>query len=216
MKKTHKLLIGALSLIGFQSITFAFNFTALPAVPNKIDGKYFNFELKPGDTVKESLFVQNDSDKESNYKIDAVDTIPTKDGKIGFNLPNLPQNEIGKWATISEREITLKPGEKKTIEFTLAIPTDQAMGDYTGGITVTTKADSQKDVDGKVTIGIDQRYAIKTFVKVTDNPKPIEKVGTNETRSNWTQYYLFGSAAIFVIAVSIFLVKSRKKPQATK
>lgn len=216
MRKIHKLLILTLGFVSFQTNVLAFNFTALPAVPNQIDGKYFTFELKPGDSGKESLYIQNDSDKEAIYKIDAVDTIPTKDGQMGFNLPSLPQNSIGKWAIISEREITLKPGEKKTIEFTLSIPADQAMGDYTGGITVTTKADSQKDVDGKVVIGIDQRYAIKTFVKITDNPKVIAKAGTYQSQSNWTQYYLFGSAAIFVIAVSIFLVKSKQKPQATK
>lgn len=216
MKKNHKLLIAILGLISFQTNVYAFNFTALPAVPNKINEKYFTFELKPGDTAQETLFVQNNGSKEAIYKIDAVDSIPTKDGQMGFNLANFPQSGVGKWANIEEREITLKPGEKKVIGFTISIPSDQSIGDYTGGITVTTKADSQKDTDNKVVIGINQRYVIKTFVKVTDNPKIIEKAGINETKSSWTQYYLIASATIFIIVVSVFLVKSKQKPQATK
>lgn len=212
MKKNHKLILALIGLFSFQTNLLAFDFTALPAVPNKIDGKYFNFELKPGESSQDSLIITNTGKDPGTYKIDAVDTIASTDGQMGFNLPNNTQKTVGKWITLEEREITLEPNESKTIGFSIQIPADQELNDYTGGVTVTTKGGTQKDEDQKVTIGINQRYAIKTFVKVTNDPQPFEKATiVKSSSSNWIQYYLLASVGIFVITILVLGINSAKK-----
>lgn len=212
MKKQNKFIIALTAILSLHTTALAFDFSAEPAFPNKINSPYFTFELKPGTSTTETIKITNTAEESTTFKIDAVDSMTTTEGKTGFKVAGQNQANFGKWVTIKEPEITLNPSEEKIVEFQIDIPTDASLGDYIGAVTVTTFAGTKENVDNsKMNIGISQRFAVKSFLKVTDNPQIIEKAANTNSKTGWAQYYFLGSAGIFAIALGIILAKSGRK-----
>lgn len=212
MSKLFKL-ITVLYVLGMTT-TYALSFAigATPAFPNKYAGNQFSFELKPGESNKETLKLTNKSAETTTVQLDGVDLLLTKEGKAGYKTRDAQQTEVGTWIKFQQPTLEVPANQEINVDFTLTVPKDAKLGDYIGGVS-TTYPGGTKKTDSQATIVIDSRVVIKTNVKVTDTPQSIEKAPIPPLYSP-AQLYFFSSIVLFILVIGYYLIKfilSKKK-----
>ncbi len=105
----------------------------------------FEFSLPPGGEVKGTFVVSNEGDEFlDRVLVYGTNVKPDKKGNIKYTIPGPQENPLNSpasWLTIKVPDPTkiwsnfpyvdLKPGEKKTVDFTLKVPQSAVPGDYT-------------------------------------------------------------------------------------
>lgn len=96
------------------------------------------YELKPGDSFEDWVFVRNRSLKKMTLRIyvqDAANTSKGKDFQL-YNENQTPENQqfLNHWITLEKNKVTLMPGKGEEIKFTIKIPPDAQKKEYAGAI----------------------------------------------------------------------------------
>ena len=174
-----------------------------PETKDKFEPQIKHYELKPGDKYSENFYLKNLTGESLLVTLDTVDA--SHDGKSYVYKNNEEEKkEFGKFAKLSEKEITLEPYKTKKIILDISIPADAEKKEYLGGITYQETKEVKKGV-----VNIAYRYAMGTKLKITDNPQPIEQE-TVEKPLSWQNYYLLGSILLFIIGACILVFKPKK------
>lgn len=213
IKSLKRLALIAIFSIAFVGTALAVDqggFSASPTSPNKINPSQFSYEAKPGSTLQDTLTVVNHDTKPMKLFIYAMDSV-MKDGKVQFKIESDPQTEVGKWTTVSQKEIDIPASSKQDIPFTITIPQDAALKDYLGGIAG--EARSTDPTQGSQ-LKVNYRIVTKINLKVTNTPQPIEKRPTPPISP--TQVYLYISAGLFVLVLAWFIAKSLQERKHRK
>jgi hypothetical protein len=95
---------------------------------------WFRYYQYPGTTVKDSLILRNIGEHEETVRLYAADATVNQAGSFTPKLESEEQNGIGLWSTLSDKEVTLEPGESIEIPFSIEIPLGIAPGQYFGSI----------------------------------------------------------------------------------
>lgn len=103
-----------------------------PEVP--LSSSWFLYNLVPGEVREDAVLINNTSDQTISAKLYAVDATTTKDGAFALRDEKEPRVDLGSWVKLEQDQVTLEPGASQTVPFTMAIPTDAAVGDHIGGI----------------------------------------------------------------------------------
>lgn len=120
----------------------------------------YGYELEPGAVIQDGLEVANTGDVELTLVVAAADGFTTANGVLDLVPVTDPQLDLGAWAEPEVSEITLAPGERVEVPFTVTVPSDATPGDHTGGI-VTIRT---SDAGG--TVQLEQRLASRIHVRV--------------------------------------------------
>jgi hypothetical protein len=128
----HKLLsVLLLSLLipvtAFAQVTFS---------RTQEEGKLL-FEILPGGLTTGSITLVNLGETDADVELYTTDGATTSTGGFTVLPRNAKQVNIGKWVTFDENPIHVTPDKKKTIGFTINIPSDVTPGTYGGGVSVT-------------------------------------------------------------------------------
>jgi len=110
-----------------------------PNEKNPLSKSWFIYNLHPGNSKSDSLFIQNQSDKEKNLSIYALDSASTSSSTKGeFVLKKIDevQNEIGDWILLESENITIEASEEKIINFSIKVPENISTREYSGAILV--------------------------------------------------------------------------------
>jgi hypothetical protein len=180
-----------------------------PAFPNKENPFQFSMEIRPGEAQTETLEIKNESTDTATIKIYGTDSGTNDKGSLAFKLSTEKQSEAGRWITPLQPNINLEPDQSINTEFTVLIPPDTEPGEYLGGISVEISniGTQTNESGGKVQVNI--RKIEKVYIKVTDNPQPIEKMPPPSIP--WKYYYFGGSAGIFILAITYLFISKAKK-----
>jgi len=182
-------------------------FTIVPTNPNSISHRNFIFELQPGDVVKESVTIQNLAPNKVSFLLYGADPTFSVQGTPAYKTRQSNTNAEGNWIKFDQEEILLGPGEEKIVEFTLTVPEDTALGEYRAGIAM----EKSKQDSNNPGITIATRILLHADITVTDNPKPIPKVGDAEVQpaqqqSQWQVYYFWISLILFIASFAALIL----------
>lgn len=142
------LLFGLVSFFGLPiPIAQAIEYGGLGIYPNEsevneknpLTKDWFIYTLEPGEVKKGKVDIINTSDEPQEIKVYPVDAVPTKDGAFAPEPEGREKVGVGTWVTLAESEVSLKPQETKTIDFTVKVPEDTEVGDHMGAIIVQSK-----------------------------------------------------------------------------
>lgn len=105
----------------------------------------FDFTANPGDTISDSLKVQNETPDPLTVTASAVNFT----GKTGDETSGIPEfyaadevrdgRGLAPWISFVNKEVTLKPGEHGSVFFQIKVPKDADPGSHFGAIVLTTK-----------------------------------------------------------------------------
>lgn len=134
---------GLIAFLFFQPV-FAADFGGVggrPASPDPLipeSKEWFIYTLRPGESKKDAIIVQNSGNEPVEVLLYPADSTPSTDG--GFALEQFVESRdfVGAWISLKETEIHLEPNESKIIPFTITVPNDPKLdvGEHTGGILV--------------------------------------------------------------------------------
>ncbi|WP_420112438.1 WxL protein peptidoglycan domain-containing protein, partial [Pseudactinotalea sp.] len=110
--------------------------------------------------IQDGLEVANTGEAELTLAVAAADGFTTANGVLDLVPVTDPQLDLGAWVVPEVSELTLAPGDRVEVPFTLTVPQDAAPGDHTGGI-VTIRT---SDAGG--TVQLEQRLASRIHVRV--------------------------------------------------
>jgi hypothetical protein len=101
---------------------------------NPLTKSWFIYTLGPGETKRLEVDVINSSNKPMDIKIYPVDAVTTQDGAFAPEPEDKEKVSVGAWITLSKSEVSLRPKETTTIEFTIKVPENVEVGDHMGAI----------------------------------------------------------------------------------
>lgn len=98
-------------------------------------------ELDPGDAHQEVIKFENLSSEATDFYPLVQDFVP--EGETGgkrFLEPDeiAPSFSLSRWVTVTQEKITLQPGEKATVPFTITVPQDAEPGGHYGAVLLST------------------------------------------------------------------------------
>lgn len=95
---------------------------------------YFVFGATPGAAVKGSFRIANEGDRAGSARLYAVDATTGETTGAVYRSQGRPRRDVGAWIQLPVDELTLAPGESRTVRFSLPIPDDAQAGQHLGGI----------------------------------------------------------------------------------
>ncbi|WJS90553.1 COG1470 family protein [Microbacterium testaceum] len=98
------------------------------------DRPNYAYDLLPGGTVGDALYVANRSPQPITLRVYAADGFLTEDGALDILAGDAESTDLGSWVSIESSELTLDSGASAEVPFTVAVPADAAPGDYAAGI----------------------------------------------------------------------------------
>lgn len=210
-------LIFALSIANtVQGLAFE-GFEVVPTDPAVESPNGYYFEIKPGDTINDSLDIRNTSDKTINVRVYATDTEINNQDQTVLKAYNTKRSDFGNWVSFDgeiEKNFSINPNEAKRINFTVNLPTDKALGKYYGGIMAENLGTEGKELESNVVIKTNARIGLFTKLIATDSPQPVLKqsqVTHSQPPTPWTQIYFYVSLGLFVLVVGGFAVNALLK-----
>ncbi len=121
----------------------------------------FHFDLKAGESKVEQLVLENTSETVQNVRIYAADAISSSNGGIALKERLDKKTGLAKWITLdSPEDISLKPGEKRHIEFKLEVPIFSESNEEMAGIVAERAAPLESGDNQQFQINIISRAAI--------------------------------------------------------
>lgn len=143
---------------------------AYPKVSNVRSESIFVHQLQPGEIAKDGVEVINNTAETKRILVYAVDSQVSSGGAFACAQAADISVSVGQWITLPKREVTLEPGSKQIVDFTVATPMNASPGEHDGCIVVQdTKQQAAADSNGIV---LTTRSAIRLVVTV---PGDIQK-----------------------------------------
>jgi hypothetical protein len=155
--------------------------TAYVAPGSKTDAKggYYAFDAAPGSSTTQSVVVRNDRSRAIVAHVEAIDAYTGPATGANYDPPGTEPSKTGTWIVVSTPEVTLQPGDTRTVDFTVHVPADAAPGVYLAGIsasvpqpaTPATTAANQKGTAFRVTLEAQRVLAVQITVPGRAAPK---------------------------------------------
>ncbi len=160
VNKTRNLLAFALSLVFAMSALPALaaagdgtsGFSSEPAVNGHIDNSRsrFTYQLSPGQSVADELFVSNTGSSTIQLIVYAADASTTLDGSYDVPTNDQAPKDVGSWVSFENGAkqvmVTLKHDTAVSLPFNLNVPTTATPGDHAGGVAVATITPGQGQI----------------------------------------------------------------------
>jgi hypothetical protein len=155
--------------------------TAFVAPGSKTDAKggYYAFDATPGSSTTQSVVVRNDRTRPIVAHVEAVDAYTGAATGANYDPPGTEPSKTGTWIVVSTPEVTLQPGDRRTVDFTVHVPADAEPGVYLAGIsasvpspaTSATTNGNRKGTDFEVTLEAQRLIAVQVTVPGPAAPK---------------------------------------------
>jgi hypothetical protein len=124
------------------------------------DRANYSYTINPGGQLKDGLVVDNRGTTSLDLAVYAADGYTTKTGQLDLAAAGASQRGVGAWVHADRDRVTVRPGQKVEIPFTLDVPADAAPGDHVGGIvTSLTEVGSAGEVDHRLALRISLRVS---------------------------------------------------------
>ncbi len=153
-------------------------------------------ELQPGQSFTQVVTVDNAGSSETTrIDISTVDWVMNEHGKIGFPHSGESPHSISSCITYSPAQMTLGPGERKSMRITVSLPGDATPGEHIGGLSATERTIPHKAqaLTQKISVamGIQRIYVLPIVITVGGGKEQKATIESFDTQqSNTEQGYL--------------------------
>ena len=137
---------------------------AHPRADNPRSESIFVYELQPGSSTEDGVQVINGTSKSKTILVYAVDSQLASGGAFACDQAADKPISVGSWVTMEKSEVTLAPGEKQIVNFSVKVPKDASPGEHNGCI-VMQDTDRQRSSEGGGIV-LSMRSAIRMAVTV--------------------------------------------------
>jgi hypothetical protein len=142
---------------------------ARPEQGNPRSQSIFVHTAKPGEQAKDAIEVINNASETKHVLVYAVDSQVSSGGAFACAQAADKPISVGEWIALNHNEVTLNPGAKQTVDFTITVPKDTAPGEHNGCIVIQdTKQQAQPDGNGIV---LSLRSAIRVAITIPGDIK---------------------------------------------
>ncbi|MCC7196927.1 DUF916 domain-containing protein [Candidatus Peregrinibacteria bacterium] len=184
MRKKLHFITGLLTLVlasaPVVSATNGIAITVKNPNPYTNNQSWFVYEKMPGEIIEDVATIKNQSERDVNVRIYAVDATSNASGSFILKFLNDKQMGIGVWTDVEKKELTIKPDERVDIPFRITIPENATPSEYYGGIVVESGggADQTKycEPNNKCNTSVSVRTRIGSRIYITVPGKISEKV----------------------------------------
>jgi len=164
-----------ISIIAVAALLFSFmplaqaGFTMVPSKPDT--RRQFNFQINPGESISDSVIIENINATPLTLLLYGADATHSNQGSFALVNRTATQRTVGNWVKFDSSTVSLNPGERKVIPFTITLPDKITPGSYAGGIaaeTTTVQPTQQNAQNGSTGAGviISSRLVVKLFITV--------------------------------------------------
>ncbi len=177
-----------LFLIGFVSLSFASEEVLLSRVLEESKGQsgagvavspsHMHFTVTPGETETAKVTINNDTDRPGKFKVSFNDFNMDGYGKSAFLPAGEGDHSLSQWINVSPSFLEMKPGEKREITVTLAIPEDAPGANKAAwSVMLIEQAEERETIDPgrgeqRIAFGIIPTFAFGIFLY--QNPPTVE------------------------------------------
>lgn len=164
----------------------AMSWSVQPSTPSGPDGRSdLSYQVGPGAVISDWIAVTNHSAAPATFRVYAADATTDYD-TASFTLINADQasSDVGAWTSIDGKNaacapgdaaciaavgttVTLDPGARADIPFTLAVPADATPGDHAAGIVASSVSEAADG--GGTAVTLEQRVGTRVYLRV-DGP----------------------------------------------
>ncbi len=141
----------------------------------------FEFDLKPGTEIKDTVRLRNASSGPLDLKIFASDAKNAEGGAVDLLPTGVSSEDIGSWIKLGRTELRIDGNEFLDIPFTMTVPANASPGDHTGGI-VASYTGPATDANGAAVI-IDRRIGTRILLRVDGKLTPAIKI--SDLKTSW-------------------------------
>ena len=141
----------------------------LPANPDpaiRLSNSWFIYNLDAGESKSDALLLKNSSDEIKSVLVYAVDSIPSNQGGFALAAIDAPKEGVGIWVDLPSQEVTLQPDEDRWLPFTITIPENVDVGEYSGGIIIQNIAADLVAGEGPISASVVTRVGIRIYETV--------------------------------------------------
>lgn len=165
--------IAVLAAPALAQVGTDFSLAPDPEVTASRQTGYFDYVVPAGTTIDDAVRIANTTTTDVDVVLYPSDAATSENGGISFptTIDGTP-SEAGTWITLSEREVTLAPGEIRSIPFTVAVPAG-VTGQHAAGIVAQPPSGAAAG-EGQFTVTVVPRTALTVLVTIGEDPETIE------------------------------------------
>jgi hypothetical protein len=155
--------------------------TAFVAPGSKTDAKggYYAIDARAGSSITQTVIVRNDRPRPLVADVEAVDAHTSAATGAAYDPPGTQPSGTGTWIVVTTSELTLQPGEQRSVDFTVNVPAGTKPGVYLAGISAavplpkntTTSTVDRQHATFKITLQPQRLIAVQITVPGPREPK---------------------------------------------
>ncbi|MBI5290158.1 MAG: DUF916 domain-containing protein [Chloroflexi bacterium] len=183
------MLLGALGGGTHAGAQGSVQFSIQPDRDTGQEDAYFTYTAKAGDTISDEALVISTGSEAVTLKLYAADAITAIGGGTAFAGLDEDRTGVRAWVRSSLAEVSLTPGGRQTVPFTVVVPADAAPGDHIAGLVV--EAPPKQGQSGGVQTSVTERVGVAVVVRIAGEAREELALGgiclNQETGSNYFQ-----------------------------
>lgn len=132
---------------------------------------YFEYQLRPGQTLRDMVSVSNVTDHDMTFKMYPADAYDTpSDAAFALKLQTDEQTDAGSWIKLGYDTLTVPANSRADLVFEINVPTDASPGDHTAGILA--EDASPPDPGQQTGVAIQRRVGTRVYIRVQGPMNP--------------------------------------------
>lgn len=138
---------------------------------------WFVYQLRPGQTLQDTVAIENPTDEALTFDLYPVDAFNTEDvGAFALEEADQETDDVGAWIDVEPRRLTVDAGRRVEVPFSVTVPSDASPGDHAGGlVAANTEVEDVVTVDG-ATLSLKRRIGARIYVRVEGPLSPALEV----------------------------------------
>ncbi|MCF2531535.1 WxL protein peptidoglycan domain-containing protein [Yinghuangia soli] len=140
----------------------------LPGTP---DRQYFFLEAGSGTGIRDAVEISNHSQTARTLRLYAADAYHTADGSFALRTAAEPARDVAAWVRLASSTVTLPPGGKANVEFTVDVPPGTSAGDHIGAVIAEDAEPSAVPKDGSG-LAVKYRIGARIYLRVPGPAAP--------------------------------------------
>lgn len=179
-------------LVAAQSLSIG-GTPAYPKPDNPRSNNIFIHEIKPRETAKDGILINNPTSEQRIVNLGVVDSIAASDGSFSCKQNTEKRTGTGNWIALDKKQVTLEPKKTEIVDFTITVPKDASPGEHSGCITFQDTKSYAKSSGSGIQLGF--RGAVRLAVTVPGAIKKELTILRVETKRNPDGSYLVSPVA---------------------
>lgn len=105
-------------------------------IAGELNRSWFVYTLSPGESITDTVIINNHSDKPMNVAVESLDAANTTGGGFTLVKDMAANRDLGRWIGISSQVVRIAPNQSAEVGFKLTVPSDASVGQHSGAISV--------------------------------------------------------------------------------